>query len=413
MTSTEARTRPGAADGAGGAGELERLRAERDHVIAALVEAHDQLAALGALLQVPTETLDEQQVHDHMLAEALELTGSDEVRLGGGDGERTARRPGSPPVAAGDGPCRVGVDVPGTPGHRLTFARTRGPAYTTGDLRMIETVAAAAGTLERLTRLHRDGLRRAAVEREHRLASELAQAALPTAVPRLPGLDVFARCQQADLTGGDLLVLHRDGDVLWFAVGDVVGKGLPAAMTMTRAVSALRVAFLTHSPDDPGAVVAAVGAALEDYLDEVDLFLTAAVGSVRPGGPVRLCNAGHYPVLYRPPGDGAAAPQVLSPGCPPLGLPLGRPPAVELAFAEGALLVLGSDGLAEQPDPFGVQFGRERLLGACAGAGRTAAGIGAGLFDLVTAHAAGTTASDDRTALVLRPTGAPAGRGPR
>jgi serine phosphatase RsbU (regulator of sigma subunit) len=388
--------------------ELERARDERDRMTAALVEAQDQLAALGALLQVATDSLDEARVLDHLLGEALELTGSDAARPAGGDAERTARRPGCPTGAADPlhrGGFRVSVDVPGPPVHRLTLARVHGPAYTTGDLRMVQAVAAAAGTLGRLTRMHRDALRRAAVEREHRLASELAQAALPTTVPRVRGVDLYARCEQADLTGGDLLVLHRDGDVLWFAVGDVVGKGLPAAMTMTRAVSALRVAFLTHPPDDPAAVVAAVGAALDDYLDDVDLFLTVAVGTVRAGGPLRLCNAGHFPVLHRGPGDDGAAPQVVAPGCPPLGLPLGRPTTVELPFGPGALLVLGSDGLAEQPDPFGVQFGRDRLCGACAGAGRTAAGIGAGLFDVVSAHAAGAPVSDDRTVLVLRPAG--------
>ena len=69
------------------------------------------------------------------------------------------------------------------------------------------------------------------------MASELAQAVLSTDPPRVPGAEVYARCVPAHLAGGDFFTLAPRDGALWFAVGDVAGKGLPAAMIMTRAVT--------------------------------------------------------------------------------------------------------------------------------------------------------------------------------
>ncbi len=400
----------------------EQMRADRDQVIAALIDTQDRLAALGALMQVPTDTLDEAQVLDRMLVEALALTGSDAVALWIDGNEREALRPDLAPSAAaglrgvlaapepaahpGSGACTT-VAVPGSAGARLVAARTGADPYSTGDLRMVETVGAAAGKLVRLVRLHRDGVRRATVEREHRLASELAQGALPTRVPAIAGLEVFARCDQADITGGDLLVFAEVGDVLWFAVGDVAGKGLPAATVMTRAVSALRVAFLTHGHDDPAGAVAAVSAELGDYLDGANSFVTVVLGAVRAGREVHLCNAGQSPVAYRGPGGGGPGGELtaIGPSCAPLGVDFGLPVTRTLPFGPGALLVLGTDGLAEQSRPDGELLGYDRLLASFAGHGRSAAGIGDAVFDTITRFAAGTPASDDRTLVVLRSSG--------
>jgi len=67
---------------------------------------------------------------------------------------------------------------------------------------------------------------------------------------------------------------------------------------MTRAVSAVRVAFHNQAEDEPAAALGTVGDELFDYLSGVGSFVTMALGSYRPGGGlVHLANAGHSPSL--------------------------------------------------------------------------------------------------------------------
>ncbi len=282
----------------------------------------------------------------------------------------------------------------------MGFARRTGIPYNTGDLQLIEAVVAAINKVMSLTDLHRRGVQRAAIDREHQLASTLAQANLPTAPPALDGVDVFATSIPASLAGGDFIVFEILHGVLWFAVGDVAGKGLPAAIVMTRAVSAARVAFHTNADDDPAAALDAIGDELFDYLSGVGLFVTMAVGSYRPrSGVVHLANAGHSPLL-------SVAGGVIS-GIPPSMPPIGvvrdlRCRTQRIRLGPNDLLVLGSDGLAEQENSAGELYGYDRLLHRVEQWARlTVNEMGDGLMNDVDEHAGGAPASDDRTLVVL------------
>jgi serine phosphatase RsbU (regulator of sigma subunit) len=309
------------------------------------------------------------------------------------DGPRPIRIAGAAAVVAGLGD----TDSPAT----LGLIRQSGRQYSTGDLQLIDAIVAATDKLLTLTRLHRLGMQRAAVDKEHQVASRLAQAILPTDAPVIDGVDVFAETTPANLAGGDFYVFEiRDG-VLWFAVGDVAGKGLPAAIVMTRAVSAARVAFHTHDENDPAGALAAIGDELFDYLHAVGLFVTMAVGAYRPGsGVLHLCNAGHSPIISMADRRTTAVP----PSTPPIGVILGakgRTQAIDFEF--GSVLVLGSDGLTEQENPDGRLYGYERFEQQVVELShlplRT---MGAQLMRDISRHAAGTPASDDCTLVLLR-----------
>jgi serine phosphatase RsbU (regulator of sigma subunit) len=249
--------------------------------------------------------------------------------------------------------------------------------------------------------MHRLGMQQAAVEREHQMASSLAQAILPAAAPVLDGVDVFAETIPARLAGGDFYTFDVLDGVLWFAVGDVAGKGLPAAIVMTRAVSAARVAFHTHAEDDPAGALAAVGEELFDYLHAVGLFVTMALGAYRPGsGILYVCNAGHSPVLTVVHRRTSAVP----PTTPPVGvLPTAKGRTQAIPFEFGSALVLGSDGLIEQEDPAGSLYGYERFERKLIEfSGLSLRNMGARLMQDVDRYAHGTAPSDDRTLVVLR-----------
>ncbi len=374
-----------------------------DDVVSALVATQDRLAALTGLTRLSATSSDLDDLLDRALDQALELTDSDAVRLmlpnamerirttRSDDQLRVRRQLSEQPMAD-----TVMLPLSDDVGGSVCIARTGSP-YDTGDVRMLETVVAALDQLLRLDRLHRDGVSRARVQREHQLASELAHAALAWSTPQVDGVELFTSCRPADLAGGDLLVVEKVGSTVWFAVGDVAGKGLPAAMVMTRAVAAVRVAFLTAA--DPVGAVQAIGAELGSYLSSVGSFLTLLVGRYRIGAEeVALCNAGHSPVLVCEAGRARA----VRPSRPPIGIEVGCGRVDWVPLTAGSLLLVGTDGLAEQPDPAGRQLGYPAFEAICAElAGSAAADAAITLLAEVQAHAAGQPAGDDQTLLVL------------
>lgn len=388
-------------------------------VVEALIASQDQLAALRALIGVPIDSLDDNTALESTLHEALELTDSQcavfvrgELVMEVGAGAQLVQLRqrltcGAPltrtephPVEMSVGSAVIASLGDGVRQGRLGFARCTGTRYSTGDLQLIEAVVAAVDKLTSLTDLHRRGVLRAAVDREHQLASTLAQANLPTAPPSLDGVDVFATSIPASLAGGDFIVFEILQGVLWFAVGDVAGKGLPAAIVMTRAVSAARVAFHTHAEDDPASALDAIGDELFDYLSGVGLFVTMAVGTYRPrSGVVHLANAGHSPLLSVADGVISGIP----PSMPPIGVVRalrGRTQLIRLGPDD--ILVLGSDGLAEQENPAGELYGYDRLLRRVEQWARfTVNELGDEIMNDVDKYAGGAPASDDRTLVVL------------
>ena len=397
------------------------IYAAQDEVTDALVKSQDHLLALRALTRVEPHTLGAFDTFQNLLREARELTSSDVVALldnstlqstdvSGAESEAFAELMGEAAQEVDDPEPRLvrggqavvaplqeqshGVSV-------LVFLRADGPVYSTGDLRLIKAVVAAANTRFTLARLHLLEIKRATFEREHEVASSLAQAVFSQPVPVLTGVEVFSETVPASLAGGDFFAFAVVDGVFWFTVGDVAGKGLPAAMVMTRAVSAARVAFLTHSADDAAGAMSAMNAELYDYLDNVGLFITVVLGSYRPKtGVLHLCNAGHSPVMLVRDSPIMTIPASL----PPLGvLPHPTGVTVRLDLALGDTLILGSDGLAEQEDPRGMMLGYNRLSEMCAeSVGESAAELGRYILNAVTTHGDGAPVSDDRTLVILR-----------
>jgi len=91
------------------------------------------------------------------------------------------RRSEPHPVELSDGSAVVAVLGEGAGQGCPGFARRSGARYSTGDLQLMDAVVAAINTLMSLTDLQRRSVQRAAIDREHQLASNLAQAILPTA----------------------------------------------------------------------------------------------------------------------------------------------------------------------------------------------------------------------------------------
>jgi adenylate cyclase len=224
-----------------------------------------------------------------------------------------------------------------------------------------------------------------------------------------PQVDLDALIEPARTVGGDLYhaMLLDDGRVC-FVVGDVTGKGMPAALFMAVSKSQAQSMFSRHAKDLSRAMGELNAALSRDNSQE--MFVTMLVGILDPAtGRLDLCNAGHENP-FRVSADGRVDELVLE-GGPPLCVVDDFPyPAESVMLAPGDGIAIVTDGITEAQDPSGDFFGHQRMTRVLAGwtAGRPAATASEGLMAAVRGFEAGGEPSDDVTVLMLRWTGAAA-----
>lgn len=198
-----------------------------------------------------------------------------------------------------------------------------------------------------------------ALERELRLAREIQESLLPRHLPSAPGFEVGARMVAARVVGGDFYDAFALGEhTLGLVVGDVCGKGMPAALFMGLALSLLRAeARRAASPE-------LALRSLNQHLYEISnagMFVTVVYGVLDCStGELAYARAGHeLPLLW----DASGA--LMVPGRAS-GQPLGLLPdptidARSVSLPPGGTLLLFSDGVTEATDERGEFFDIERL----------------------------------------------------
>ena len=238
----------------------------------------------------------------------------------------------------------------------------------------------------------------AEIERARRIQQDL----LPARAPEVDGIEIAHRIAFLGEMGGDYydFVVCPDGR-LAVVCGDVMGKGLGAALLMAMARSVLHGAV--EGNDDPGRVLGQVNDALaRDLADQhLTYFLTLAFLLYDPRGRrLQFAGGGHTPVLLARADDVV---QLASAG-PLLGVRGGLTfPAESLTAAPGDLLVFSTDGITEARNPAGEQFGTGRLAEAvrrCRGEELPA--ILDGLWEAVDDFRAGADVTDDATIVLAR-----------
>jgi sigma-B regulation protein RsbU (phosphoserine phosphatase) len=238
-------------------------------------------------------------------------------------------------------------------------------AFDALDLEAFEAFAVlVASAIERLRFVERQ-IERERVVRELSLAREIQSSFLPPALPDVPGFSSAVRYRPARNIGGDFydLVLGEKGQ-LHFAIGDVSGKGIPAALLMAQSLSAFR--FAVKPAAAPSEVLRAWNTAMVGRTIR-GMFVTALVGRLDLGtGAVEIASAGHcHPVCIGP--GGAADEWELEPA-----LPLGIRDRVDYRGASFSLspdswLALFTDGLTESFDLAGNILGVEGVRRLMAG----------------------------------------------
>jgi phosphoserine phosphatase RsbU/P len=147
-------------------------------------------------------------------------------------------------------------------------------------------------TVEQLYLRRQNRALRLRLEAELRQAAEIQAGLLPEQAPDVPGYDIVAYCRPANAVGGDFYDWQMQPDgALTFTLGDVMGKGMPAALLMTTVRAALRPIALDHTPAD---CIRAVQRALAADLDRSQSFVTLFHAQVSPvTGDIVYVDAGH------------------------------------------------------------------------------------------------------------------------
>ena len=253
-------------------------------------------------------------------------------------------------------------------------------------------------------RLWEADLKQAAIGSELRIARRIQEEMLPKPLPDPKGLVVQGSLTPAKEVGGDLYdYFVRDGK-LFFCIGDVSGKGVPAAIVMAVMLSLFRM--VSNREEDPARIIGELNRELCRN-NESGMFVTFFLGVLDLStGLLRYCNAGHdHPVLVR---DGAEELPALA------NMPVGvfgdlAYQAQETTVAPGTVLFLHTDGVTEAKDISRKQFGRERLLGILSGGSREPGELLRGVLEGVRSFAREAPQNDDITMLAIRFDGKPAG----
>ena len=201
---------------------------------------------------------------------------------------------------------------------------------------------------------------KAAIENELKVAHDIQMSMLPKTFPPYPerdDIDIYGSLTPAKDVGGDLFDFFIRNEKLFFCVGDVSGKGVPASLVMAVTRSLFR--NISAHVAEPDEIVRTLNNAMAEGND-TNMFVTAFIGVLDLAtGLLEYCNAGHnYAMLI---GN-----LVSTLPCDP-NLPIGVMPDMaftkqQLAIEPETTIFLYTDGLNEAEDPTHAQFGVQRII---------------------------------------------------
>lgn len=230
------------------------------------------------------------------------------------------------------------------------------------DVQLIEGVAEQAALAISQAKLYQRTQELAQTMRaELEVARQIQNNLLRQTMPEVDGSRVQACCYPARQVGGDFfeVYVHPQGD-LWLAVGDVSGKGVPAALFMASAISVLRRELAQEVSPDPAVVMQNLNSIMLDDLVSNNCFITMVLARYTPTtGELVFANAGHiYPLVWShqlldrqradPRDSVTVEPNFLKTRGVPLGiLAVWKGKSGSVSLNSGETLLLTSDGITE------------------------------------------------------------------
>ena len=232
--------------------------------------------------------------------------------------------------------------------------------FTDSDLEVLASVASQAAVAIDNAKMHEQVIAQRAMQRDLELARRMQRALMPSKPPQVPGYYFFDYYQAAREVGGDYYdYVPLPGGRFAVIVGDVAGKGVPAALLMARLSADVRFSLASEENVSKAVEQINEGFANRDWQDK---FVTMLVAVLNPQtGDLMMVNAGHMaPLLRRHDGTVAEI------GEEAAGLPLGVAAGMEYEsyshrLEPGDVVTIFTDGFSEAMNGHRELYGLERL----------------------------------------------------
>ncbi len=283
----------------------------------------------------------------------------------------------------------------------ILYLDSRAPSSTFSalDREVVRTLAHEAATLIENARLFAAGRVKARLDHDIEIASKIQLGLLPKELPNLPHVAMAGSTLACYSVGGDCFdVIELDGGRHGFFLGDISGKGIPAALLATL----LQGIFYTTASMD--IEITSVFSRVNRYLCERaggDRYATVFYGVLDKTGAFQYVNAGHVPPLIR---RSSGAIERLDLASFPVGMfPEADYSSASVKLEKDDFLVIYTDGVSEAVNVRSEMFEEERLQHLLENfKGHTVEELAGAIRDAVKAFSEGAAQSDDITVLVVQ-----------
>lgn len=286
----------------------------------------------------------------------------------------------------------------------FVFANKLAGNFKTTDLKLAQVIGEQISAQFEYVQLHQEVLAKARLQAEADMARNVQMQLLPTTPPEIDGLDLFAQSKPASQVGGDFYLFVPDAALPLFILGDVSGKGMPAALLMTMLRSSFQNAARSSTNPDSIATDVLGDASQSMYGDftAVEMFATSIVVAYDPSTrQLSYSNAGHSPVIYCPAGG---EPIILPANGPAMGIiPTIVAEQDSIFLTPGDLFIICTDGFNEAWNGKEEMYGYDRLLKLVSSLrGYSAMEIAVEMYMAIDAFTEGHEQDDDQTLIVIK-----------
>jgi serine phosphatase RsbU (regulator of sigma subunit) len=285
-------------------------------------------------------------------------------------------------------------------GVLTVYNKVGAPAFSEEDQRLLAIIAGQSAQVVENARLYELERSLNRMQEELRVAAAIQDDLLPSEPPRVPGFDIAGRTVPAQMVGGDYFdFIPVDDERLALCIGDVSGKGLPAAMLMANVQATLRG---QTNPSVSARECIERANRLLHVSTSADKFVTLFYGILDvERSLLRYCNAGHdNPILLKRTGEIKR----LETGGVVLSILETFPYEEEIVRLDrGDMLVMYSDGVAEAVNGNNEFFGEAKLIDVLrAQRGRSAEGVIDAIVGAVAEHTGVVPQADDITVVAVK-----------
>lgn len=245
-------------------------------------------------------------------------------------------------------------------GALTAFDSNRPGGFNNDDVRLLTIIGAQAAQILENARHYQREVQLKELERERAAAKEIWEGFLPRQYPTIQGFEIHAGTIPARDIGGDFydFIRHNEG-CLCFTLGDVAGKGVPAAFLMA-AIQAQARMLVNRAPSlFPSQILHELNLITGELATSAQ-YATMIVGCLSGDtDTVMIANGGHpYPLIVR--ADGAIE------ECEQSSLFIGKFPAIEYTdtqcqLAPGDILAIATDGIMDAKNPDDEEYGEKRF----------------------------------------------------